>query len=308
MRTSPEPNYAYPRKPAIDGRNRAAWAWTAFWDEQANRSRCLANAPLDVRRVLHQHWIRFAASLTPSAQVLDIGCGAGVVGKTMLAARSDLQVTGVDLARATPSADRRLRLMFGTAMEDLPFESHRFDAAVSQFGFEYGSVTKAAKQIARVLAPGALFSFIVHHALSPIVSEDRHRNRALSTILSSRVEQAFLAGQVARLDRELERVRLSSPSDAIVEQIADALRSRLTLCLKDRKTTWNAIVEALAPERELITALENSCVSPNSLDTWLGKIAGPLEILNSSELYRTNGQVIAWVIEGRIAAIPKTFV
>lgn len=278
--------------------NRAAWAWTAFWHEQGASSRCLANAHVDVRNLLEDHWARFAASLAPSAHVLDIGCGAGIVGRILLGARRDLRVTGIDLAQVAPSSDRRLSIMSETAMEELPFEDRHFDAAVSQFGFEYGSVDRAAKEAARVLAPGAPFSFVVHHSHSPIVRDDRARDCTLRTLLDRRVEQAFLTGLPTQLDRQLELVRRRCPSDAIVNQVASALRRRVGLSCDERGTVWRAIVDALAPERELIAALESSCVSPERFDTWLAKLAGSLEISNSSVLRRPNGDVIGWIIDG----------
>ena len=183
-------------------------------------------------------------------------------------------------------------------MEDLPFDDQRFDAVISQFGFEYGSVALAAKQVARVLAPGAPFSFIVHHAHSPIVREDRDRNRALSMILGSRVEKAFLSRHGAELDRQLKSLLNGARADVVVQQIANALRGRVAHGFHVRRATWNAIIEAMAPERELIVALENACVAPNQLDSWLAQLAGPLEISNASVLYLPNGQVIAWTIEG----------
>jgi SAM-dependent methyltransferase len=230
--------------------------------------------------------------------VLDIGCGAGIVGRILLGARWDLRVIGVDLARVAASADWRLDLMSETAMEELPFEDQRFDAAVSQFGFEYGSIARSAKEAARVLAPGAPFSFIVHHAHSPIVRADRARDRALRAVLGRRVEQAFLTGLPAPLDRQLELVRRLGPSDTIVSQVANALRSRLGLGCDERRAVWRAIVEALAPERELIAALENSCVAPDRFDEWLAKLTGPLEISNASVLRRPNGDVIGWTVDG----------
>jgi hypothetical protein len=84
----------------------------------------------------------------------------------------------------------------------------------------------------------------------------------------------------------------------MVHQIADALRRRLALYFMDRQATWNAIIDALAPERELIAAIENACVDPKNLDTWLAKLAGPLEISSASVLQIPNGQLIAWIIEG----------
>jgi SAM-dependent methyltransferase len=289
---------AFAPKLVSDRCDRAAWAWNAFWDEQEANSRCLAKAPWDVRQCLDGHWARLAESLPPLSHILDIGCGAGIVGRVLLRARSDLRVTGIDLASVAPSYDRRLCLMSGTSMEDLPFHNQRFNAAVSQFGFEYGSITRAAKEVARVLTPGAPFSFIVHHANSPIVRDDRDRKRALGAILGLRVEHAFLSGQRAKLDRELELVRRGAPCDATVDQIAYALRSRLSLSCNDRRAIWSAIREALAPERELITALESSCVKPKDLDKWLAKLSGPLRILHASVLRRPNGQVIAWIVNG----------
>jgi hypothetical protein len=183
-------------------------------------------------------------------------------------------------------------------MEELPFEDQRFDAAVSQFGFEYGSVARAAKELARVLAPRAPFSFIVHHAHSLIVGDDRVRDRGLRAVLGWRVEQAFLAGLRAELDRQLELVRRRGPFDAIVNQVASALRSRLGLSRDERRAVWRAIIKALAPERELIAALENCCVAPDQLDEWLAKLSGPLEILNASLLRSPDGGVIGWIIDG----------
>jgi SAM-dependent methyltransferase len=298
MRTYLGSDQRFPRKPVNVRNNRAAWAWNAFWDEQEANSRCLVNAHPDVRHTLDEHWVRFAALLAPSAQILDIGCGAGIVGRILLSARSDLHITGVDLASVAPSSDGRLCLMSGIAMEDLPFEDQRFDAAVSQFGFEYGLVSGAAKQAARVLAPGAPFSFIVHHAHSPIVREDRDRDRALHTILGSSVERAFLSGDPANLDHQLGLVLSSAPFDVMVRQIANTLRGRLAHGLNKRRATWNAIIEALAPERELIAALENACIAPTCLHTWLAQLAGPLEISNASVLHLPDGQAIAWTIEG----------
>lgn len=286
------------RPPGSDPAKRAAWAWTAFWHEQGANSRCLANAHVDVRNVLEGHWARFAGSLAHSSQVLDIGCGAGIVGRILLGARHDLRVTGVDLARVAPSSDWRLSLMSETAMEELPFKDQCFDAAVSQFGFEYGSVARSAKEAARVLTPGAPFSFIVHHAHSPIVRDDRAHDRALRAVLGQCVEQAFLTGLPTQLDRQLELVRRLGPSDAIVSRVASALRSRLGLSCDERRAIWRAIVEALAPERELIAALENACIAPERFDEWLAKLAGPLEILNASVLRRPNGDVIGWTVNG----------
>lgn len=290
---------------------RSAWAWTCFWQKQGANSRCLADAHRDIRNALDGHWATFAGSLAPSSHVLDIGCGAGIVGRILLGTGNDLRVTGIDLASVARSSDARLRLISETAMEVLPFDDHEFDAAVSQFAFEYGSVVLAARETARVLVPGAPFSFVVHHAHSRIARDDRVRDHALNALLGPRVEDAFLSGKATDLGHEIEAIRLRAPRDVLVQQIAAALRNHLFLGDTARRAIWNAILDALAPERELIAALHSSCVAPHDLDEWLAKLSGPLEITNSARLRRANGEVIAWTIEGaasrHVRRAPRTF-
>src|SRR5262245_57473422 len=71
-------------------------AWTLFWADSA-QSRCSAGAP-EIWQSLLRHWVSYAESLPRGARVLDLGCGAGAVGRMLLAARDDLHVTGIDAA------------------------------------------------------------------------------------------------------------------------------------------------------------------------------------------------------------------
>jgi SAM-dependent methyltransferase len=277
---------------------RQARAWTAFWQEQGADSRCLAHAQADVRRAFESHWAAFAALLRPRARLLDIGCGAGVVGRNLLAARPDLLITGIDAARVPASSDPRIALLSETPMEILPFENGGFDGAVSQFGFEYGDVAQAAKEVARVLAPGAPFSFVVHHFHSAIVRQSRGRDPALRALLGDGVKRAFLSGAAVSLDRQLWPIRNAAPADPIVGQVAQALQGRMGFGRGQRIAVWNAIVDALAPERELIAALDASCVAPDALERWLANLSDQLEVMTASALCRPTGETIAWKIEG----------
>src|SRR5262245_49809643 len=108
-------------------------AWTSFWADSV-QSRCASGAP-EVWRSLVSHWSAFAQTLPRGARVLDLGCGAGAVGRMLLAARGDLRVTGVDAARVPRSSLPGLELRSETDMESLPFDDDSFGAVVSQFGF-----------------------------------------------------------------------------------------------------------------------------------------------------------------------------
>ena len=147
---------------------RGADAWTAFWADP-DQSRCAAGAP-EIWHVLTKHWSSFARALAPGTRILDLGCGACAVGRLLVGARFDLHVTGIDAAGIPLATYPRIAVLSHTAMEALPFTEPVFGAAVSQYGFEYSRTEVAAREIARVLAPGANLSFLVHHADSAIVA------------------------------------------------------------------------------------------------------------------------------------------
>ena len=226
----------------------SADAWTIFWREQRAESRCCANAPADIRRALDGHWRAFAASLPPAANILDIGCGAGAVGRELLFCRADLRITGIDFAAIPPSRDPRNELLPDTAMESLPFADRSFRAVVSQFGYEYGRSGEAAREIARVLVPGAHLSFLVHHQGSPIVVDSDRNLRAIEQLTGARLQAAFMSGIPAALEQILSSIRDDCPGEYIVEQAAAGLHRRINGNAAERAHVWQAVVDALTPQ------------------------------------------------------------
>lgn len=105
------------------------------------------------------------AQVKPGMEVLDVGCGTGVVGLT--AARTGARVTGVDL---TPELIERAKqnssLMrleadwkVGDA-EELPLPDAKFDVVLSQFGHMFAPRPEVAvKEMLRVLKPGGTIAF-----------------------------------------------------------------------------------------------------------------------------------------------------
>jgi len=109
--------------PASGVHARAADAWTAFWADP-DQSRCAAGAP-GIWQALAGHWASFAKSLAPRTHVVDLGCGASAVGRLLVGADSELQVTGVDSAIIPPASHPQLAVLSQTAMESLPFADRR---------------------------------------------------------------------------------------------------------------------------------------------------------------------------------------
>jgi SAM-dependent methyltransferase len=282
--------------PAIGTGYRAQDAWTAFWADAA-QSHCVAGAPA-IQRSLAAHWTALAGSMRADTCVLDLGCGAGVVGSWMLGARPELRVTGVDLARLNHQLHPQLELVSGTPMEDLPFDDGLFGAVVSQFGFEYARRDLAAREIARVLRPGGALSLLVHHAGSPVLSNNRNRLAVLELLLSARMQTAFCEADAPALGALLSALRERYPDDDLLCQLSRALPPRLRLPAPDRVATWNAIGRALAPERCLLQALRASCVSEVRLNEWLHPLHAVCESMAVSVLRESNGDPIAWKVEG----------
>ncbi len=281
----------------LHDRTRIREAWTAFWQDPASGQQCIRGAP-DVTHALRSHWSSFAAQLGARARILDLGCGAGAAANAIVAARRDLAVTGVDFALVPAAADASIRLIPDTAMEQLPFEDGSFDAAISQFGYEYGRTHKTARQLARVLAPAARFSFVVHHAESSIVAANRARLDAIRTIHAPDMRAAFLAGNAFVLNAKLKCLQQAHPNDTLVGALARHLPVRATQGSEQRSATWTAVEEALWPERTVLEALDACCVAPEELDGWLGPLRQFCTVTSASILRKPNGDPIAWRIEG----------
>ena len=282
-----------------EGFSTGAAAWTEFWQEQGPGSRCLARASPDWHRALNDHWQSLAAAFPPGARVLDIGCGAGAVARSLGEVRRDLTIIGIDFAEIPSGGDGTIEIWSGTHMEATPFPGASFGAAVSQFGYEYGQTEEAAKELARVLTPGAPFSFLVHHSESPILADSGAHAGALEGLSGSRLGTSFLSGDAAALDRELSSLRRKFPGESImIDQAAHGLHRHVGTSELQRARIWKAVTDALAPGRVLEEALEKCCVAADEMDRWLAPLNAKFAIKPPSAIRLKGGQPIAWKIEG----------
>lgn len=271
-------------------------AWSEFWADRA-QSHCVAGDAA-IRQILAAHWVSFAACLPPGATVLDLGCGAGVVGSWMLGARRDLRISGVDSARIRRQLHPRLDLRAETTMEALPFVDQRFGAVVSQFGFEYGQRSAAAHEIARILSPGGALSLIVHHAGSVVMATNRVRAAVLASLLSAPVCNAFCDGDAAALHGFFAALLEQYARDELLSGVAQSLPRRLSEPGENRAAIWTALEQALAPEHCVVQALIESCVAEAQLDQWLEPLRVVCAVPTVSVLREPDGKPIAWRIEG----------
>lgn len=162
------------------------------------RGGALASCPMSFEpgytREVREAWSAFFADLPDSARILDIGTGNGAIPAIAVAAAAALgrrfEIDAVDLAQIDPrrhvaDADRLfagVRFHGGASAESLPFEPASFDAVTGQYALEFMDAAKALPELYRVLKPGGVAQFVLHHADS-ILLQNIHESLAHADLI-----------------------------------------------------------------------------------------------------------------------------
>lgn len=140
----------------------------AIYDALGNRWYLAEDDPVALLRAesrLRNPWVleRISSRIGPSARVLDVGCGAGLL--TNYLAHAGLEVHGVDtsvesLAVAEQHDEgRRVRYVHGDAL-DLPYPDASFDVVCAMDFLEHVEAPeRAIREAARVLRPNGMYFF-----------------------------------------------------------------------------------------------------------------------------------------------------
>ncbi|WP_086729723.1 class I SAM-dependent methyltransferase, partial [Streptomyces carpinensis] len=113
-----------------------------------------------------------------ACELLDVGCGTGIVTRRLAAARDGVRVTGVDRASAM-ARQAATRLPGAVVLADsrrLPFPDGRFDAVTGIWLLHLApspeDVRAVVAECSRVLKPGGVFVTTVDKAASHNVGSD----------------------------------------------------------------------------------------------------------------------------------------
>lgn len=154
--------------------------WTALWKSGAGSS-CFEDSKSEMH--LTRLWDEHVEALPDNVRMLDLATGNGTVARICAARaaerRLNLDIDAIDVAEIDPLACMqdthqlfsRIRFHGKTRAEALPFRDRTFLSVVSQFGFEYACETRAAAEVARVMAPGGRLRLVIH-AKSGAVARD----------------------------------------------------------------------------------------------------------------------------------------
>ena len=270
--------------------------WQEFGREDELHERC--HVPGDGKSAVDRHWANFAASLPRGAQVIDLGCGAGIVGRKLIGHRDDLRVAGVDWARVPAASQQNLTIHTPVRMEALPFDDRSFDAAVSLFGIEYGNIVETARELQRITKPGARYSFLIHHRESEIVREGSARRKALRGLISGKIKQGFLSGSAAAVDQQRQSLGRQFPGEPMIGLVGDYFRRNIARSRAERQAMWQKLAEELGPEIALLGQLERSAKDDAELAPWLAPLLSIMDLTCVSVLRRGSGAPIAWSVYG----------
>lgn len=193
-------------------------SWDAYWQGKEGGSlKTQRDAARDAELVTF--WQEALQPLDRDAAFLDLACGSGVVLKTAqdMAFQS---LHGVDIAESAITALTTMLpdvagKVSSAAQTDYP--DHHFSSISSQFGMEYAGFEAAAKEAARLLAPGGTVIAVCHLQEGPI-HEDAEAFLAHSrTIADSRYID---------LSRDLFQAFYGNDQDGLNAAIADLSTAR----------------------------------------------------------------------------------
>jgi ubiquinone/menaquinone biosynthesis C-methylase UbiE len=113
-------------------------------------------------------------------RVLDLGCGSGDL--TVLLAMAGARTVGIDLSPGMVDVARRRVKQFvpeadatfaAAAAEELPLEDGSVDVILGRFILHHLDIPRAARECARVLAPGGKALFVENSGSNPILMFSR---------------------------------------------------------------------------------------------------------------------------------------
>lgn len=272
-----------------DSRSLQQRAWSRYWSSGA-----LTSLPEDFRvnydGEIRDFWRACCTALADGAAVLDVCTGNGAVALLLAEALSDrgvdARISALDQAEIRPELIRQrfpalarhvdsIRFVGGRAfdepaLDDL-FDDASQDLIASQYGIEYCEPEAAARQCARLLAPGGRLALLTHATDSAMRATMQQELEQYEVLADSGLFQHVRDWQAGTLDAD-GLVRALGEIDAEVRRRPGAASSPLfayVLGLTGQVGRWTAS-QLQAQRAAVIDAVEQLEDGRSRLDQMLG--------------------------------------
>jgi ubiquinone/menaquinone biosynthesis C-methylase UbiE len=321
----------------------AAEAWSRYWASGPLHS-CPNAFAGNYDDEIRDFWMSFFGSLPDGASILDIGTGNGAVAFLARDAADALKrrfhIEGIDAAVIHPAAAAARHgieagdIVFrgNTSCERTGYPDGHFDAASSQYAIEYSRIDDSLKELARVLKPGGVAGFVIHHAGSealvttlaelkafdylrreaPLVVASRRLLRRLSGAgsaaeLEARMNDRDTQEQQKEIRKLLQRVSAygrSRPHAGFLEGIATQVAATLQ---QTRAIGTGAALDRLAvlegemtAHRERLRAMVQAGKSRDDIGEFCAlAVAAGFAVDAPHELRRGGRDLLGWVVGAR---------
>ena len=228
--------------------------------------------------------------------MVDLACGGGVVGASMLAANAKLDVTGIDYAEL-PGEARPPFPLLREPISQTSCQDGYFDAAASQFGIEYADPAEAGKELGRILKAGAKLQFIAHYAGGAIAKANETRASLLKAVNRPDIWQFANGRDGASLQSAFDAIHKKHGESPLFLELVSAVRAALghegnarTKLLKDLQTS-------IEHEQEIIANLMDAAIAPKQMKGWMKKLGKNFNFAKP-DVIRMGDDVICWHIAG----------
>lgn len=316
--------------------------WTRFW-ERGYITTFGPSTPNNYEISVKAFWYEQFDKLSPEAVILDVAAGNGAIaviaavyseehGKNFRIRAADAAIINDNLEEASQSYNKyreNIDFLSNAPCENLPFKDNSIDLVCSQFGIEYSVLAESLQEVSRVLKPGGLFSAIMHHTESSIISNVRAERAVLIEAIDERhvfkkLEHCFsVIGQVS--DPSVLKTLRQTP---LVKQSATELGNSLTELLKkhphsqiakrikteinnifginvaksdeERQLAIKAVLDDLSLQMQREKDLESAAISPLMMDL-LKETAenSGLAEFHAEVIKSSDGKISGWKVEAR---------
>lgn len=202
------------------------------WDEVAERT--LDESVLaDVARQWGPFYDVVLDAVEPKGKrILDGGCGEGILARRAADRGGDVVAFDLSPGMVRSAADlgrpgEPVVRYACSAFEELPFPDATFDAAIGMFVLHHVDLAPAARELARVLKPGARASFVETWQRNPLIRAGRKlRGRFGVAMYGTPDESPLLASDLDTLRAAGFDVRMEYPHFVFFKLVANNLLKR----------------------------------------------------------------------------------